>query len=185
MRAGRRKDELVLQFGTVEKELLLQVVGAILHNYKLKPDDLDPKTAAVWYSTRGCKNLGMSEEETREWVDALYGFKGANAQLLERWCAQIKETEPDKFELAVKVADAASLVTIINDHRLHLAAVHDIGQRDMDVRDWVDEEDTPSEKASAMVQIELLGWLIEVILRLTVPEAASWSDLLEPPDKPA
>ena len=185
MRAGRRNDVLVLQFGAVEKELLLQIVGAILQNYKLRPADLDPKTAAVWYSTRGCKRAGMSEEETREWVDTLYGFKGANAQLLERWCEQIKEVEPDKFELAVKLADAASLVTIVNDHRLHLAAVHDIGQSDMDMRGSVEEEELSSEKASAMVQIELLGWLIEVILRLTVPEAASWSDLLEPPDKPA
>ena len=185
MRAGRRNNELVLQFGAMEKELLLQMVGAILHNYKLKPTDLDPKTAAVWYSTRGCKSAGMSDEEMREWVDTLYGFKGANARLLERWSAGIKQTEADNFELAVKLTDAASLVTIINDHRLHLAAVHDIGQSDMDVRDWVDEEDTPRERASAMLQIELLGWLIEVILRLTAPEAASWSDLLEPPDKPA
>jgi hypothetical protein len=185
MRAGRRNNDLVLEFGAVEKELFLQTVGVILNNYKLKPAELDPKTAAVWYSTRGCKSVGMSEEETREWVDTLYGFKSANARLLERWCSQIKEIEPGKFELAVKLSDAASLVTIINDHRLHLAAVHDISQSDMDMRGWDDAEDAqpPSQKESALVQIELLGWVIEVILRLTAPEAASWSDLLEPPDQ--
>ena len=183
MQAGRRNDELVLQFAGVEKELLLHTVGAILKNYKLKPAELDPKTAAVWYSTRGCKGVGMSEEETREWVETLYGFKSANARLLERWCAQIKELEPGKFELVVKLADAASLVTIINDHRLHLAAIHEIGQGDMDLRGWAEDEHLPSEKESALLQIELLGWLIEVILRLTAPEAASWSDVLEPPDQ--
>jgi len=183
MRAGRRNDELVLEFGALEKEILLQTVEIILENYKLKPADLDPRTAAVWYSTRGCKRAGMSEEETREWVDTLYGFKGANALLLERCCKQIKEIEPGKFELAVNLADAASLVTVINDHRLHLAAIHDVGQGDMDMRGWADEEHPPSEKESAMVQIELLGWLIEVILRFTAPEAASWSELLEPPDE--
>ncbi|HTD85600.1 MAG TPA: hypothetical protein VK850_03405 [Candidatus Binatia bacterium] len=184
MRAARRKGQLVLQFGTLEKEILLQTVDTILQNYKLKPADLDPRTAAVWYSTRGCKNADMSEDDTREWVETLYGFKGANARLLERCCAQIKEIEPDKFELAIKLADAAGLVTVINDHRLHLAAIHDIGQSDMDNRGWVDEEEQlPSEKESALVQIELLGWLIEVILRLTAPEAASWSELLEPPDE--
>jgi hypothetical protein len=186
MRAGRRNDELVLQFGAVEREFVLQTANTILANYKLKPTDIDPKTAAVWYSTRGCKRAGMSEEETREWVDSLYGFKGANAQLLECWCKQIKEVEPDKFELAVKLDHAPSLVTIINDHCLHLAAVHDIGQTDIDMRGWTnDEEEIPSEKSSAIVQIELLSWLIEGILRLIAPEAASWRDLLEPPDKPA
>jgi len=183
MRAARRKDDLVLEFGSVEKQILLHTIAAILENYKRKPADIDPRTAAVWYSTRGCKSAGMSEEETREWVDTLYGFKSANALRLERWCAQIKEPEPGKFELAVKVDDAASLVTIINDHRLHLAAIHDIGQSDMDMRDWADDEQLPSEKESALVQIELLGWLIEVILRLTAPEAAGWSDSLEPPDQ--
>lgn len=184
MRAARRNNELVLQFGALEKEILLQTVAAILENYKLKPADLDPRTAAVWYSTRGCKSAGMSEDETREWVETLYDFKGANARLLERCCAQIKEIEPGQFELAVKLADAATLVTVINDHRLHLAAIHEIGQADMDMRGWMDEEEQlPTEKQSALVQIELLGWLIEVILRLTTPEAASWSELLEPPDE--
>ena len=83
----------------------------------------------------------------------------------------------------MKLADAASLVTIINDHRLHLAAKHDIGQSDMDLRSWAEEEQLSSERQSALVQIELLGWLIEVILRLTAPEAASWSDMLESPDE--
>lgn len=183
MRAVRRNDELVLQFGVLEKEILLQTVAAILENYKLKPAELDPRTAAVWYSTRGCKSAGMSEDDVREWVETLYGFKSANARLLQQWCEQVKEIEPGKFELAVKLPDAATLVTIINDHRLHLAAIHEIHQTDMDARGWVDEEQLPSEKSSALVQIELLGWLIEVILRLTAPEAASWSELLEPPDE--
>jgi len=183
MRAGRKNNELILEFGAIEKELLLQTVQAILQNYALKPGELDPKTAAVWYSTRGCKSAGMTAEETREWVESLYNFKSANAKLLQRWCSQIKELEPGKFELAVKLADAASLVTIINDHRLHLAAKHDIGQSDMDLRSWAEEEQLSSERQSALVQIELLGWLIEVILRLTAPEAASWSDMLESPDE--
>ena len=183
MRAARKNNELVLEFGAIEKDILLQTVQAILENYTLKPGELDPRTAAVWYSTRGCKSAGMSDEETREWVDALYTLKSANAKLLQRWCAQIKELEPGKFELAVKLADAASLVTIVNDHRLHLAAIHDIGQNDMDVRSWVEDEQLSSEKQSALVQIELLGWLMELILRLTAPEAASWSDVLESPDE--
>lgn len=183
MRAGVRNNELVLQFGAVERELLLHTVGAILENYKLKPAELDPRTAAVWYNTRGCKTAGMSEEETRDWVESLYSFKGANARLLEQWCEQIKEPEPGKYELAIKLAEAGSLVTVLNDHRLHLAATHDIGQGEMDARGWIEDAQLPDEKQSALVQIELLGWLIEVILRLTAPEAASWSDVLEPPEE--
>jgi|SRR5688572_8827463 len=183
MRAGRKNDHLVLQFGAVEKELILRTVEAILQNYKLKPGELDPKTAAVWYSTRGCKTAGMSEEETREWIDSLYSFKGANATLLEQWCSAIRQVEPGKFELAVKIDQAANLVTILNDHRLHLAATYDIGQEEMDLRSSPEEEQLSPEKQSALVQIELLGWLIEVILRLAAPEAASWSDVLESPDE--
>jgi len=183
MRAARKNDQLVLQFGAMEKEILLHTVQAILQNYKSKPGELDRKTAAVWYSTRGCKSAGMSAEETQDWLDSLYSFKSANAELLQQWCDQIKEVEPGQFELAVKLEHAASLVTIINDHRLHLAAIHDIGQEDMDLRDWMEDDRLDSEKQSALVQIELLGWLIEAILRLTAPEAASWNDVLEPPDE--
>src|SRR5687767_5520674 len=117
MQVARRKDELVLHFGRREKQVLLRTAEAILQNYRTKPDEIDPKTAAVWYSTRGCKSAGMSAEETRDWLDALYSFKGANAKLLEQWSEQIKETAPSKFELAVKLEHAASLVTILNDHR--------------------------------------------------------------------
>ena len=185
MQASRKNDELILRFGPTEKQLLLHTVDAILQNYKLKPAELDPKTAALWYSTRGCQTAGMSAEETREWLDSLHGFKSANAQLLEQWAGQIKELEPAKFELTIKLAHAASLVTVINDHRLHLAAKYDIGQDEMDMRSWAEDElDLTPEKQSALVQIEVLGWLIEVILRLTVPEAASWSDVLESPGEP-
>jgi hypothetical protein len=184
MRAGRKNDQLVLQFGAMEKEILLQTVQAILHNYQLKPGELDAKTAAIWYSTRGCKSAGMSAEETAEWLDSLHSFKSANAKFLEQWCRQIKQVEPGKFELAVKVKDAATLVSVINDHRLHLAAKHEIGQEEMDQR-WSagEEKELSPERQSALVQIELLGWLIEVILRLVAPEAASWSDVLESPDE--
>jgi len=183
MHASRNKDQLILQFGAVEKELLLQTVQAILRNYKLKPGEIDPKVAAVWYSTRGCKSAGMSADETREWIDSLYAFKGANASLLEQWARQIREIGPGKFELAVKLEQAANLVTIINDHRLHLAARYDLGQEEMDLHSWAEDTQLTSDKQSALVQIELLGWLIEVILRLTAPEAASWSDVLESPDE--
>ena len=184
MRAGRKNDQLVLQFGAAEKEFLLQIAKTILENYRQKPGEIDPKTAAVWYSTRGCKTAGMSAEETREWIDTLHGFKGANARLLEQWCEGIRQVEPGKFELTVKLDETGSLVTIINDHRLHLAAIHDIGEEELDMR-WSPEveEQLSEEKQAALVQIGLLGWLIEVILRLAAPEAASWSDVLESPDE--
>src|SRR5687768_59373 len=106
MHVGRNQDQLLLQFGRREKQLLLQTIETILENYRAKPDELDPKAAAVWYSTRGCKSAGMSAEETRDWIDSLYGFKGAHAELLEQWARQIREVEPGKFELAVKVEQA-------------------------------------------------------------------------------
>lgn len=182
MHVGRNKDQLLLQFGRREKQLLLQTIGTIRQNYRAKPDELDPKTAAVWYSTRGCKSAGMSADETRDWIDSLHSFKGAHAQLLEEWSRQIREVEPGKFELAVKVEHAPSMVTIINDHRLYLAAHHDIGQDEMDLRAWIDSGQLTPEQQRALVQIEILGWLIELVLRLTQPEAASWSDTLESPE---
>src|SRR5262245_36403285 len=148
MQASRRNDALVLQFGPMEKQLLLQVVEAMLANYRLKPEEIDPKTADVWYSTRGCKSAGMSADETREWIDNLYSFKSANAKLLEQWVDEIKETAPDIFELAIKLEHASNLLTVINDHRLHLAAYHDIGQHEMDQRSVEDqlEEELDSDK---------------------------------------
>lgn len=189
MQVARRNEELVLQFGAMEKELLLSAVRAILKNYRLKPGEIDPKTAGIWYSTRGCQAAGMSDEETREWLENLYSFKGANARLLEEWSGQIKEIEPSKFEVAIKLEQAATLLTIINDHRLHLAAKYDIGQTEMDeagqgVLAEPLEEAAPldAEKQFAIVQIDMLAWLMEVILRLAAPDAASWSDTLEPPE---
>ena len=183
MHVARNNDEVLLQFSRREKQVLLHTIEVILENYRTKPGELDPKTAAVWYSTRGCKSAGMSAEETREWIDSLYSFKGAHAELMEQWSGQIKEVEPSKFELAIKVEHAPSLVTIINDHRLHLAAQYGIGEPEMDLRQWIEEEELTPEKQAALVQIEILGWLIELILRLIAPEAASWSDTLESPDE--
>src|SRR6266511_2718922 len=107
MRLKRESGSLQFTFNPVEAHLLLQVFRQLTENYRLKPEEIDPRTAEAWYSTRGCRSAKMSEDETREWLDHLHTLKGASVQRLEAWSKQIHDPKPDQAaRLTLPIDDA-------------------------------------------------------------------------------
>ena len=176
MKAEHAQDRIRLKFDLFETQILEQVLGHILKNYSVPPNDLDEKTAQAWYSTRGCKAAGMSPEEVSDWLASLHEFKKAHTSRLEEWIQKLKVRATLPVQLELSLRDAASFVTILNDHRIFLAARHDIGQREMDLRSEGGLKQLPAARQNAICEIHFLGWMVEALLRVVAPEASAWMD---------
>src|SRR5580765_5136349 len=157
MRVAKTGGELSLTFSVMESRFLLRSLAQIIANYQIKPNELDPKAAAVWYSTRGCERVGMSAEETREWVENLHQYKSAKVQLLKSWTRSAGGSKAGQSQFNLKVEDAPILLTALNDHRLLLAATHDIGQEEMDLRTFSRLQSLKPAEQLALSEIHFLA----------------------------
>jgi len=176
MRAARQNDRITLSFGAFESQVLRRIISTIIQNYKIKPAEMGPKEAAVWYSTRGCESAKMSAEEQRDWLEQLHGYRRANLDRLEEWAKQLTTAKEDHFELRVPLAEADQLVTLLNDHRLLAAARHDIGQQEMDLCSLAAFNALTPVQLNALSEIHFLACLIEALLRLLPNSGADWQE---------
>jgi|SRR5882672_6324822 len=181
MRLQRENESLVFTLNFPERLLLAHALRELAVKYRLKPDELDGRTAAAWYSRRGCASAGMSDEETKEWLEHLHAFKKSTClQRLEEWAAQLGEhgTEgaehgavdserPGQSMLRIPTDHAASFMTAINDYRLAAAARHDIGQAEMDAHSPWQLAKLPPQRQKAVLEIHFLAGVIEETLRVT------------------
>jgi hypothetical protein len=174
MRLKRENESLVFTLSLPERLLLAHALRELAVNYRLKPDELDGRTAAAWYSPRGCASAGMSDEETKEWQEHLHAFKkNTNLQRLEDWAAQLGERVTADSELSgqsmlrIPTEQAAVFMTVINDYRLAAAARHDIGQAEMDAHSPWQLARLPPLRQKAVLEIHFLAWIIEETLRVT------------------
>jgi hypothetical protein len=174
MKAARQGDHLRLTFDRFEARLLQSILDALITNYQVPPEQLDAKAAEAWYSRRGCQTAGMSPEDTRDWLAQLHGYKSANLALLRRCRAQLADPHHDPIELVVPVDQAPALMTALNDHRLLLAARHDIGEAEMQMPLRQALKKLSPVQQTALVEIDFLAWIIQEILHLIAPEAAYW-----------
>lgn len=174
MHVERQKDRLVFTFNFLEGTLVRRALNEIIQNYKMKPDEVDPKVAAVWYSTRGCRSAKMTPEEVQEWLNTLHAYKSACLPLLKECQRELARRHSGHYRLSVTLEAAPSLMTILNDHRLLVAARNDIGQAEMDLHVFEQFARLKPEQQAAMFSIHLLACMIEEIIRLIDPEAASW-----------
>ena len=179
MHTLRQDERLILTFNFLESSILRKAFSEIVRNYKTKPDELDPKLASVWYSTRGCKSAGMSHEETQEWLASLHQFKSANLQRLNTWHQALAPKKSGVYQLDVSLPDAQALLTVLNDHRLLMAARYDIGQQEMDMRSSEAIRNLTRNQQTALFAIHLLACIIEELINHISPEAGSWIDPVE------
>lgn len=179
MYAGRTENKVVLEFGLLEKQVLLPILHSIIRNYRLKPDDLSSKAAKAWYPTKGCQSAKMSADETQEWIDGLHQLKSANLALLEKWAAELAKPTSEGFRITANVDEVPVLLSVVNDHRMLTAAENDIADEQMEIHSLGEIEQLPPEQQTALYEIHFLAWIIEELLRLAVPEAANWSRSLE------
>lgn len=165
MHIRRAQQSLVLTTEPVESRILLEILSALAEAYRVQPGELDPATAAVWYSTRGCASAKMSATETAEWMESLHGFKGANLRLLELWLEQLAQPDGKAHRFSIKLEDAPMFLTVINDYRLMAAARHDIGEAEMTVGFLESIQHLAPERQRALAEISLLAWLMEATLQ--------------------
>jgi hypothetical protein len=176
MRTARQNDRITVSFGAFESQALHRILSTIIQNYKIRPAEMGPKEAAVWYSTRGCESAKMSAEETRDWLEQLHGLRSANLARLEDWAKQLTAAKEDHFELCVPLAEADKLITLLNDHRLFAAARHDIGQAEMDLCSLAACNALTPMQSNALDEIHYLAGLIEALLRLLPNSGADWQE---------
>jgi hypothetical protein len=176
MRVARDHGHVTLTVSFLESRLLLRVLQTLADNYRLRPDQVDPKVAHVWYSTRGCVTAKMSDDETREWLDALFNFRGGRRRVLEDCARQLAVRREGRFLVRLRPDDAAELMKALNDHRLCLAAQHDIGQTEMDEPFFSKDAPLAPAQRAALFEIHYLAELIHEILRALAPEAAGWME---------
>ena len=182
MRLKRENESLVFTLSLPERLLLAHVLLELAGKYRLKPDELDDRTAAAWYSRRGCATAGMTAEDTKEWLEHLHALKNSTPRL-EEWAAQLsaeppecggpedsalpvpRSAHPKQSTLRIPIEHAAAFVTAINDYRLAAAARHDIGQAEMDAHSPWQLAKLPPPRQQAVLEIHFLAWIIEETLR--------------------
>lgn len=166
MMARREKDVIEFIFSALESRIIEGVLDAIIKNYQVPPDELDSQTAAVWYSSRGCQSARMSAAETADWIKQLRALRSGRLEILQKWLADLRSRTPGAFTLRVGLDKAETLMTTINDHRLLLAAQHDIGDEEMDMRTLAAFTDLPAETQKALYEIHFLAFIIEELIHL-------------------
>ncbi len=155
---------------------LATVLQEIRANYQLRPEDLHPKIAAVWYSTRGCASARMTPDETREWLAHLHGFKSENVARIDRWVATLTAPTTEAHRLELSSEDAAALMIVLNDQRLLLAARQDIGEAQMTVQTLTELRRLPLPQRKAVFDIHFLAAVIAHILDQMPGAPGDWAE---------
>lgn len=161
---------LAIRLNLFEAPFLRRALEVLIENYRVDPSDLDPATAAAWYSTRGCQSAGLSAEDTRDWLASLHEIKSTGLRRLQAWVAQLAKAQPGGATLHLEAEDVDPFMIAINDYRLLQAARHDIGDPEMDLRSDTDLEQLAPARRAALIEIHFLAWLIEEII-LSLPGA--------------
>lgn len=169
----RKQGAVEFRFSLLEKMLLERALTTVAQNYKINPAELDEHAAAVWYSPAGCRSARMSAEETADWLKQLQSLRMGRVAVLEECLRQLnaKEQSPIKMEIGREQAD--NLMTAINDHRLLVAAHHNIGEAEMNMRTLASISKLPPSQQTALFEIEFLAYLIDELLQLLSEPAGS------------
>ena len=176
MHAAKRKGRLTLTIQPGERRVFLRVLEAIIRNYKQPPEALPSKVAQVWYSTAGCRSAQMSAEQTGEWIDELRAIRKSRLRLLQRFERQLRAVGKGSSELRMSTDQAAVFMTSLNDHRLFLAARHDLGEAEMNWPFIASAAPLTPARRKALFEIGGLAFAIEILQGVLNPEAVSWAD---------
>lgn len=161
MRVQRQGERLVLSFSVSEGSLLLRTLARLATSYHLKPDELDPRASAVWYSKKGCASAKLSETETHEWLEHLHTLRKAGSTNLEHWARQLTAAEGRPPFLKLSGEAASAFLVALNDYRLMTAACHDIGEKEMSIHSPTALSQLPPARREALFEVHFLAWIVE------------------------
>lgn len=157
MQVIRHAKQLEIILFEPEAYLLRHSLSEIIRNYQMDCNELPVEVQKIWFNTDS-----MQDEEDRElWAEQLRDFRGQNSKLAKRILQELESSKTWPAVIHVDLQEAETLMIIINDHRLYLAAVNNVGEQEMDV-EWDQISDSLSR--NAVMNIHFLAWLIELIL---------------------
>src|SRR3954469_2371964 len=162
----REPGAVAFSFSLLERKVLERALTTLLENYQVNPAEIDERAAAVWYSSAGCRSAGMSTEETADWMKQLYALRFGRIAILRECLEQLGAGPEAASGMRVRAEQADALMTALNDHRLLLAAHHDIGEAEMSVRSWAALARLPARQQTTLFEIEFFAYLIDELLRL-------------------
>jgi hypothetical protein len=174
MYAAKRKGRLTLTIEAGERPRFRRVLETIIRNYQTPPEALPDAVSRVWYSTAGCQSARMSAEQTRDWMDQLRAIRNSRLRLLQRFLGELQSEGKGSCELRMSTDQAADFMTSLNDHRLFLAAQHEIGEAEMDQPFFASAASLTSPRRTALFEIGALAVVIEMLLSVVDPEAVNW-----------
>jgi hypothetical protein len=182
MEASRDQDGLCVAFTLAEGRLLLRVLESVRANYQVKPAALDAKAASVWYSTRGCQAAGMTPAETRDWMENLFQYRSENVGAITGWIKQLSRKGQHRHQLLLPWEEAPQFLTVLNDHRLLQAARHDLGEQELRLGVLGALKKLSPMRQAALWEVELLGYVIELILVSLPNSGADWRTSCSTPE---
>ncbi len=146
-----------------DRAFLAQILSKIITNYSQKPGDMDPRVAAAWYPP-GIGEKPEDAEDVDIWVEELRVFRSGNAGLC-RTCLQFLQEAgaEEPVVLQIPLEQSETFMVVLNDHRIYQAALHGIGELEMD-RPWDKVQDL--EKRQALLEIHFLAVILETMLHL-------------------
>ena len=160
MQIQRDGDHLRLVLAEEEAKFLAPILRAVAAEYAIPPPELDAKVQGVWYSSEGMDRVQMPADERREWEHALHEFRGENSRKIGAWLAILAQTAP-VITWSLEGEDVERLMIVLNDHRLSLAARHDVAEQEMEHD--LDRIESPGKK-QALFHIHILGAMIHRII---------------------
>ena len=108
----------------------------------------------------------MSADETAEWLKQLHHVRTGRMEVLGTCFKQFTAQSQPPWALGIPVSQAEALLTALNDHRLLVAARHDIGEAEMSVRTFSALTKLPPDQQTALCEIEFLAYMVEELLQL-------------------
>jgi hypothetical protein len=144
-----------------EVVFLAETLEQLKKEYEVPPDSLESKVAGVWYSNEGHLRADSTSEEEQEWNQELFNYRSKNAQKIEAWIQVLRQNSSESILWEIPLHEVDVLLVAMNDYRLCLAARYEVAETEME-HDL--DKVTHPEKRYALLQIHLLGLVIENIL---------------------
>ena len=155
---------VTLSLGFVESRILLECLASIRKVYAVNPAEIDDSASEVWYSRRGCESAGMSKEDSDAWIESLHDLKLQHLDAIERWIRALAKKEDDPCVMRIRIEEVPGFLTVLNDHRLLVAARTGVTEEEMNVESIFDLEEFPQTKQRALIEMDLLGGVMQQVM---------------------
>lgn len=154
MKIIKTKHGFRLHFLDLERLLLEQIFKTIVSNYESDAGKMDARVRKLWYDPSGLVGPGF-EHERSHWEELLQTTRSERCETVKSWIRSLeKKVSGNSAALTLSLDEAEILLMVLNDHRLAVAALADIEEKDME-RPFRSVPEGP--KNTALFVIDFLG----------------------------